>query len=90
MDVSTLYHRTIEHWADRLNAVRDDQWDDPTPCRDWTVRDFVFAVAKLGGFLGRKRDGLPGVRSLWRGYQRLQDMVAGYRLRRLSQYKTSA
>jgi Transposase DNA-binding/Transposase Tn5 dimerisation domain len=57
---------------------------------DWTVRDFVFAVAKLGGFLGRKRDGLPGVRSLWRGYQRLQDMVVGYRLQRLGHYKTSA
>jgi transposase-like protein/transposase Tn5 family protein len=45
-----------------------------------TVKDFVFAVAKLGGFLGRKGDGEPGVRSLWRGYQRLQDMVAGFRL----------
>jgi len=45
-----------------------------------TVRDFVFAVAKLGGFLGRRRDGEPGVRALWRGYQRLQDMVAGFRL----------
>jgi hypothetical protein len=45
-----------------------------------TVKDFVFAVAKLGGFLGRKSDGEPGVRSLWRGYQRLQDMVAGFRL----------
>jgi hypothetical protein len=46
-----------------------------------SVRQFVFAVAKLGGFLGRKGDGEPGVRSLWRGYQRLQDMVAGYALR---------
>jgi hypothetical protein len=55
--------------------------------RDWTVRDFVFAVAKLGGFLGRKGDGLPGVRSLWRGYQRLQDMVTGYRLRRATKIK---
>lgn len=45
-----------------------------------TVRDFVHAVARLGGFLGRKSDGEPGVRSLWRGYQRLQDMVVGYRL----------
>ena len=41
----------------------------------FTVRDFVRAVARLGGFLGRKRDGEPGVRALWRGYQRLQDMV---------------
>lgn len=46
-----------------------------------TVRDFVRGVAKLGGFLGRKHDGAPGVRALWRGYQRLQDMVFGLHLR---------
>jgi hypothetical protein len=45
-----------------------------------TVRVFVRGVARLGGFLGRKGDGDPGVRSLWRGYQRLQDMVLGYQL----------
>jgi Transposase DNA-binding/Transposase Tn5 dimerisation domain len=45
-----------------------------------TVRDFVRGVAKLGGFLGRKCDGEPGVRSLWRGYQRLQDMLLGIHL----------
>ncbi len=42
-----------------------------------TVREFVRGVAKLGGFLGRKGDGQPGVRALWRGYQRLQDMIVG-------------
>lgn len=45
-----------------------------------TVGDFVRGVAKLGGFLGRKCDGEPGVRSLWRGYQRLQDMLLGIHL----------
>jgi len=41
MDLNTLYHRTVECWADRVNAVTDDQWDAPTPCRGWTVRDLV-------------------------------------------------
>jgi Transposase DNA-binding/Transposase Tn5 dimerisation domain len=45
-----------------------------------SVRDFVRGVAKLGGFLGRKHDGEPGVLTLWRGYQRLQDLVQGYQL----------
>jgi hypothetical protein len=36
MDLNTLYHRTVEAWADRVNAVRPEQWDDPTPCREWT------------------------------------------------------
>jgi hypothetical protein len=46
----------------------------------FTVRDFVRGVARLGGFLGRKGDGPPGVRTLWRGYQRVQDMLLGFHL----------
>ena len=45
-----------------------------------TVRAFVRGVAQLGGFLGRRHDGEPGVRALWRGYERLQDMVWGAHL----------
>lgn len=48
--------------------------------RRFTVQDFVRGVARLGGFVGRKSDGTPGVRTLWRGYQRLQDMLLGYHL----------
>jgi hypothetical protein len=48
--------------------------------RRFTVREFVRGVAKLGGFLGRAGDGEPGVRVLWRGYQRLQDLVLGFHL----------
>jgi hypothetical protein len=46
----------------------------------FTVREFVRGVAKLGGFLGRQGDGEPGVRALWHGYQRLQDMILGSQL----------
>jgi hypothetical protein len=46
-----------------------------------TARDFVRAVAELGGFLGRKCDEEPGWHTLWRGYRRLQDMVLGLQLR---------
>lgn len=41
MDLSTLYHRTVEHWADLVNAVGPGQWSAPTPCREWSVRDLV-------------------------------------------------
>lgn len=41
MDLNTLYHRTVECWATRVNAVTHDQWDAPTPCSEWTVRDLV-------------------------------------------------
>lgn len=53
----------------------------------FSVRDFVRGVASLGGFLGRKGDGDPGVKTLWRGYQRLQDLLFGYQLRGPSQEK---
>jgi hypothetical protein len=48
--------------------------------RSFTVADFVRGVAKLGGFVGRKCDGQPGVRALWRGYQRWQDILIGFAL----------
>ena len=47
-----------------------------------TVRDFVDRVARLGGYLGRKCDGPPGWMTLWRGYQRLRDMLLGIELLR--------
>ena len=39
-----------------------------------TVSEVVIWIAKLGGFLGRKSDGKPGVTVLWRGWQRLNDI----------------
>ena len=41
-----------------------------------TVRQAVRWIARLGGFLGRKSDGEPGITSIWRGWQRLQDLAA--------------
>lgn len=40
-----------------------------------TVRQVVRWIAELGGFLGRKRDGEPGVTVLWRGWHRLHDLT---------------
>jgi len=37
-------------------------------------------IAQLGGFLGRKSDGEPGIVVIWRGWQRLQDMAATWTL----------
>jgi uncharacterized protein (TIGR03086 family) len=41
MDLNTLYNRTVDSWADRVNAVGPDQWDAPTPCSEWNVRDLA-------------------------------------------------
>ena len=35
-------------------------------------------IAKLGGFLGRKGDGEPGLAVIWRGLTRLHDITSTY------------
>lgn len=40
-----------------------------------TVREAVRSLAKLGGFIGRKGDGEPGAKVLWRGYQKLNEFI---------------
>jgi len=45
-----------------------------------TVHQAVRWIAQLGGFLGRKSDGEPGVTTLWRGWQRLQDLAATWEI----------
>ena len=40
----------------------------------------VRMIAKLGGFLGRKSDGEPGVKTIWRGLKRLHDIAATWKL----------
>jgi hypothetical protein len=44
-----------------------------------TVEQATRWIGRLGGHLGRKRDGMPGVRTLWRGWRDLTILVAGYR-----------
>ena len=44
---------------------------------EWTLHEFVYALARLGGHQNRKSDHPPGWQTLWRGWIRLQDMLAG-------------
>ena len=45
-----------------------------------TLRQAAHWIGRLGGFLGRPSDGEPGVKVLWRGWTRLQDIVATWSL----------
>jgi Transposase DNA-binding/Transposase DDE domain len=47
------------------------------PKQGWTLGTFWVAVARLGGFIGRKSDGTPGWQTIWRGWQRLLWMSEG-------------
>ena len=41
-----------------------------------TLRQAVHWMARLGGFLDRRSDGEPGVKTLWLGFRRLSDIAA--------------
>lgn len=80
----------IEPDAPCTTILSDDAWkvlwcrhhkkalpaDTPVP----SVREAVLWIARLGGHLNRKGDGMPGVRTLWRGWRDLAILVAGWRL----------
>jgi uncharacterized protein (TIGR03086 family) len=41
MDTSTAFRLAMNGFADRVHAVKPDQWDLSTPCEDWNVRELV-------------------------------------------------
>jgi hypothetical protein len=44
---------------------------------DWTIHDFYYALARLGGHQNRKGDHPPGWQTIWEGWKEIQAMVAG-------------
>ncbi len=46
------------------------------------LNEVVRLVAMLGGFLARKGDGEPGMKTTWLGLQRVVDFAAGSRFAR--------
>lgn len=44
------------------------------------LHEAVVMIARLGGFLARKSDGEPGVKTIWRGLRRLHDIAQGWQL----------
>jgi hypothetical protein len=47
------------------------------PQGGWTYLSMIVAIARLGGFLARKHDGMPGWQTIWRGWERLMQMCEG-------------
>jgi hypothetical protein len=55
---------------------------EPVPATPPSLKEAVRQVARLGGFLARRGDGEPGVKTIWRGLRRLADLVEGWTLAR--------
>jgi uncharacterized protein (TIGR03086 family) len=47
MDLVDRYEQAAAGFTDRLDAVADDQWTNPTPCTDWNVRQLVDHVITI-------------------------------------------
>lgn len=47
------------------------------PPKGWTHQTALVSVARVGGFLARRSDGLPGWQTIWRGWNRLIWMCHG-------------
>lgn len=53
-------------------------WRHKSIKSDWSVHDFYYALARLGGHQNRKGDHPPGWQVIWEGWKELFPMVNGY------------
>ncbi|RXZ80969.1 hypothetical protein EBB07_16140, partial [Paenibacillaceae bacterium] len=69
-------------------VMEDEEWrvlyriankTNTVPDQPPSLREVIFALAKLGGFLGRKSDGDPGVKVIWQGLQAFRTVFENYR-----------
>lgn len=63
--------------ADLLRLVAYLAQQDP---QTLTLQTFWRTIAQQGGYLGRKRDGPPGWKSIWQGWLYLQNLLHGIHL----------
>jgi hypothetical protein len=85
MDLNKAARLQPDAPADRW--LSRDQWQalycyvhprQEPPAQPPTIGEAVLWIARLGGFLARKSDGAPGPMTVWRGLQRLKDIVASW------------
>lgn len=76
----TRPHQEIDRQAFGPEAIAILNARFGKPQEGWTNQSLLIAIARLGGFVGRRGDGLPGWLTLWGGMQRLMAMVEGAQL----------
>jgi hypothetical protein len=63
-----------EEWRSVWTIVRRE----PVPAAAPPLSEMIGLVARLGGYLGRRRDGPPGPQVLWIGLQRMKDLALAW------------
>jgi hypothetical protein len=61
---------TEDEWRTAHAIVRKKN-----PSKPPTIREAIKLIAQVGGFLGRKSDGPPGLKNIWRGLSRLHQFA---------------
>jgi uncharacterized protein (TIGR03086 family) len=59
VDVTAALEQTFTHTSGVLAGVQADQLDDPTPCREWTVRQLLEHMIGVVAGLGSAAAGKP-------------------------------
>lgn len=84
------YRARLAPAAPCSEALQEPEWkalyaigSGSMPTHPPSLREATRRIASLGGFLGRKGDGEPGVKALWQGWRRLADFTLAFE--RLSQ-----
>ncbi len=64
-DIAERYERVTGQFTDRVRAVREDSWDNPSPCEGWTARDVVGHLTEwITAFFGSQGVEFPPVPSV--------------------------
>jgi len=74
----------VEPELDASLFFSEDEWKSayildkkPIPKKPPKLRELIRLIAKRGGFLGRKGDGEPGVKTLWQGFMEIRTFASG-------------
>jgi len=57
VDLVEQHRRSLDQWRQTVESVRPEDWDGPTPCTEWTVRDLVNHVVGEDRWTGPLMEG---------------------------------
>jgi len=77
--VLDLYARVLRQSVDIVDGIGDDQWDRPTPCAQWTVRELVEHMILENRGFAAAAGGETSDRRVWTDRQFVDDRRADYR-----------
>ena len=67
-ELRSLFFLNEREWKILYKMVNKNK---PLPEEPPTINEIVYMMGRIGGFLGRKSDGYPGVKTIWQGLIKL-------------------